>query len=224
MSLQLWRCISHVTSGTHKNCEDRMLLFHRSLFEFCRWTVEALVNWTGLSSRAPSDDTDNHMSTKVDVGVTWVGRQWPWTGKKTGMYYKHQKRTYLGLDFSNKLVRTQRLRNPRLGNPRFSYCHPDPSPNPPIPPPKTCLCRSLHSTMQSNTFPCKEGRVLRHLEGGFGGGRGGGDLWKPRVSDFKKIGRDNWLQETRSTNMSMALISLFTDTFLVVVCLTAAFS
>ena len=58
------------------------------------------------------------------------------------------------------------------------------SPEPPIPPPETCPCRSLHSTIHSYTFPYKEGRAFRDLEGGFGGGGGGGDLWKPGVSGF----------------------------------------
>ena len=50
-------------------------------------------------------------------------------------------------------------------------CHPT-LPQKPIPPPKTWQNRSLHGTMHSCTFPCKE--VFRDLEGVFfGGGKGG---------------------------------------------------
>ena len=50
-----------------------------------------------------------------------------------------------------------------------------PPPNPPSPPPKTCPCRSLHSSMNSYTFPHKEERVLKGVFGGREGG-GVGDL------------------------------------------------
>ena len=91
--------------------------------------------------------------------------------------------------------RTQRLRNP-VRKPRvklFINCHPDPTPNAPIPPPKTCPCRSLHSTMHACTFPYKEGRVLRDLGGGWGAGSGaaiyenpGFPVSKPRVSQSQE--------------------------------------
>ena len=66
-------------------------------------------------------------------------------------------------------------------------------PKPPIPLPKTCPCRSLHSTMHSYTFPYKEGRVLRDLEGGLlgGGKRGAWRFMKTRGFRFLNPGLRN---------------------------------
>ena len=65
-----------------------------------------------------------------------------------------------------------KVRKPRV----FRNCHRK-SPHP-TPEAKLAPCRSLHSTMHSYTFPYKEGRVLRNLEGGFGGQEGGGAFYE----------------------------------------------
>ena len=49
----------------------------------------------------------------------------------------------------NSEIAKPRVRKPRV----LINCHPDPPPKPPILPAKTCHCRSLHSTMHTETFP-----------------------------------------------------------------------
>ena len=112
--------------------------------------------------------------------------------KKSRKRVKNPKRTWkIVIEFFRPRGRAggviSEIAKPRVRKPRvFINCYPDPPPKPPIPPPKTCPCRSLLGTMHSYTFPHKEVRVFR--DGVLGVGRGGGDLWKPGVSGFQAQG------------------------------------
>ena len=91
-----------------------------------------------------------------------------------------------------KKNRKSEIAKPRVRKPRvFINWHMDPPPEPRIPPPKTCPCRSLHSAIHSYTVPYKEGRVFRDLEGGFWGVGRGAAIYETRGFRFLNPGFRN---------------------------------
>ena len=89
---------------------------------------------------------------------------------------------------ASNLLRSE-IAKPRVRKPRvFINCHPAPPPKPPIPPPKTCHCRSLHSTMHSYTFPQGREGFLGSWRGFWGGGKGGVAIYENPAFPVSKPG------------------------------------
>ena len=95
--------------------------------------------------------------------------------------------------YAPSILGCQRLQSPALRNPGFHKLPPGPSPKTPHPAPQNLpLQISLHSAMHSYTFPYKEGRVVRDLEGGFwGDGKRGWRFMKTRGFRFLNPGFRN---------------------------------